>query len=69
MEAMVMRREGYDKGETLNVWQMTLVVHVSALDCRECLGSGGWAEWCKVWFVAWGISPIGPQSQCLHLIA
>ena len=51
MEAMVMRREGCDKGEILNVRWMTLVVHVLALNCRECLGSGGWTEWCRVWFV------------------
>ena len=62
METMAMRREGYDKGKVFNVWWTALVVHVSALDYRECLGSGGWTGWCRVWLVMWGISPISPQS-------
>ena len=48
MEAMVMRREGCDKGEMLNVQWTTLVVHVLALDCRVRLGSGGLTEWFRL---------------------
>ena len=68
MEAMVMRRESVVRGEVLNVWWTTLVVHVLALDYREHLGSGGGTEWCKVWLVMWGMVPVNPWARCLYLI-
>ena len=45
MEATVMTRESVVRGEVLNVWWMTLVVHVLVLDCRVLLSSSGLAEW------------------------
>ena len=38
------RGEHVIRGEVLNVWWMTLVVHVSVLDCRVLLDSGGLSE-------------------------
>ena len=63
------RGECVIRGKVLNVQWVALMVHVSVLDYGELLGSGGWEEWSKVWFVMWGIVPISPRAQCLHLIA
>ena len=63
-----MRRESVVREEVLNVRWTTLVVHVSVLDCRVLLGSGGLAEWSKVWFVMWGMVPVVSQAWCSHPI-
>ena len=63
-----MRGECVMRGKVLNVWQAALMVHVSVLDYGELLSSCGCAEWSKVWFVTWGIVPVGPRARCSHLI-
>ena len=62
------RGEHVIRGEVLNVQWMTLMVHVSVLDYGELLGSSGLAECSKVWFVMWGMVPVGPRARCSHPI-
>ena len=63
------RGEHVIRGKVLNVQWAALMVHVLVLDYVELLGRNGCTEWSKVWFVTWGIVPIGPQARCLHPIA
>ena len=63
------RGECVIRGEVLNVWWTTLVVHILVLDYGELLGSSGLAECSQMWFVMWGMVPVSPWVWCLHLIA